>query len=114
MYILIQELLSYRAPSPSYSIFIFEQTTLFKIRSLKEGKPYHIMTTPQFLDTFTQSDFLRHNLLCELYLHEMACLMDSQWLGLEFTPFFPTMFHPFPLFCPHSTVESLSFSYKQA
>ena len=78
MYILIQELLSYRVPSPSYSVFLFEQMTLFKIRSLKEGKPYHIMITPQFLDTFTQSDFPRLNLLCELYLHEMECLMEFQ------------------------------------
>ena len=49
---------------------------MFKIRALKEGKPLHIMTTPQFLNTFSQSSFPGHNLLCELYLHEMACFMD--------------------------------------
>ena len=76
IYTLNQELLRCRDPSPSYPIFLFEQMTMFKMSVLKEGKPCQIMTTPQFLETFTQSDFFEQKLLCELYLHEMACIMD--------------------------------------
>ena len=75
---LTQELLSCRDPSPSYPVFLFQQMTLLKIRALKEGRPWKIMTTPHFLENFTRSDFAEHNFLCELYLHEMACLMDPQ------------------------------------
>ena len=60
------------------------------------------MTPPQFLDTFTQSDFFEQKLLCELYLHEMARLMDPQsnlvpHIGdihlREFTYFFTNHMH---------------------
>ena len=37
------------------------------------------MTTPQFLETFTESDFSEQNSLCELYLHEMDFMMESQY-----------------------------------
>ena len=35
MLTLTHELLSYRAPSPSYHVFLFEKMTLFKIKALK-------------------------------------------------------------------------------
>ena len=35
------------------------------------------MTPSQFLDTFNQSEFSEQNLLCELYLHDRACMMDT-------------------------------------
>ena len=54
---LTQELLSCRAPYLSYPIFIFEQMTLFKIKDLKEGGSWKIVTPSQFLETFTQSNF---------------------------------------------------------
>ena len=52
MYDLVQELLSYRAPSPSYWVFLFEQSNLFKLISIKEGRPYQLVTYSQFLDSF--------------------------------------------------------------
>ena len=49
---------------------------LFQVKSLKEGRPWKIVT-PQFLETFTQREFSKHNLFCELYLHDRACMMDT-------------------------------------
>ena len=66
MYDLVKELLSCRAPSPSYLVFLFEQLTLFKLRAIKEGIPYKFVTSSQFLDAFAQSDFSKESLLCEL------------------------------------------------
>ena len=78
MLTLNNDLLSYRSPSLSYHIFLFEQMIMFHIKALKEGRPWNIVTPSQFLETFTQSEFSEHNLLCELYLHDRECLMDSQ------------------------------------
>ena len=85
-YTLSQELLSTRAPSPSYPVFLFEQFIWFKFKALKEGRPYEMETSAQFLETFMKSNFIEKNLLCELYLHEMACPLDhhsnpSPYLG---------------------------------
>ena len=63
MHILIQELLSCRAPSPSHPVFLYERMVLFKIRALKEGRPYQLFSTPKFLETFIKSDFSDQNLL---------------------------------------------------
>ena len=37
-----------------------------------------MITSPLFLETFTQSDFGEQIFLCELYLHNMACYVDFQ------------------------------------
>ena len=76
MYTLSQELLGTRVPSSSYPIFLFEKFICFKLRAVKEGKPYEIMTSTKFLETFLESDFEEQNLLCEIYLHELACPLD--------------------------------------
>ena len=76
LYALFQELMSFRAPSSSYLVFLYEQLTLFKLKALKEGRPYQLTPTAQFLKTFMESSFTEPNLLCEFYLHEMACPMD--------------------------------------
>ena len=78
MLTLTNELLSCRAPSPFYLVFLFEHMIMFQIKSLKEGIPWQIVTPSQFLETFTQSEFSEQNLLCELYLPDRACLMDTQ------------------------------------
>ena len=52
MYTLSQELLSTRAPSPSYPVFLFEQFICFKLKPVKEGRPYEMATSAQFLETF--------------------------------------------------------------
>ena len=51
MFALTQDLLSCRAPS--YPMFLFEHMTLFKIKALKEGRSWQIVTPPHFLETFT-------------------------------------------------------------
>ena len=76
LYILSQELLSTRAPYPSYPVFLFEQFIWFKLKAVKEGRPYEMETSAQFLETFMESNFIKQNLLCEIYLHEMACPLD--------------------------------------
>ena len=52
-----------------------------QLRDFKEGIPYEIATLAKFLETFLESDFEEQNLLCELYLHELACP-----LGLHSNP----------------------------
>ena len=76
MYALSRELMICRAPSPSYLMFLYEQMTLFKLKSLKDGRPYQLTPSAKFLETFVESNFTKLNLFCELYLHEMACPMD--------------------------------------
>ena len=58
MLTLTHDLLSYRTPSKSYPVFLFEHMTLFHIKDLKEGRPWKIVTPSQVLETLTQSDFL--------------------------------------------------------
>ena len=45
LYALFQEIMSFRAPSPSYQVFLYEQLTLFKLKALKEGRPYQLTPT---------------------------------------------------------------------
>ena len=76
MYALSQELLGTRMPSSSYPVFLFEQFVWFKLKAMKEGRSFEITTSAKFLETFFGSNFEDQNLLCELYLHEMACPLD--------------------------------------
>ena len=70
LYILSLELMRSRDPCPSYPVFLYEQFTWFKLKALKEGRPYEVASSAQFLDTFIQSSFTEKNVLCEFYLHE--------------------------------------------
>ena len=86
LYTLPRELMSSRSPSPSYPIFLYEQLTLFKLKALKEGRPYELASSAQFLETSMESSFTEQNLLCKLYLHKMAFPMylnsnPSRYLG---------------------------------
>ena len=45
LYALFQELIIFRAPYPSYPVFLYEQLNLFKLKSLKEGRPYQLTPT---------------------------------------------------------------------
>ena len=42
-------------------------------------KAHHFFTVPQILDTLSQSDLSEQSMLCELYLHELACPMNIQF-----------------------------------
>jgi len=79
MYNLVEQVLICRSPSPSYSIFLYEQMTLFKIKAVKEGRPHKIALSFDFMDTFSHSEIEEQHLLCELYLHEFACPMDRRY-----------------------------------
>ena len=70
MYTLSQELLGTRVLSSSYSVFLFEQFIWFKLRTIKEGRPYEIETSAKFLEKILESEFEEQNFLCEIYLHE--------------------------------------------
>ena len=96
MLTLSHELFSCKPPSPSYPIFLLEHMTLFQIKDLKQGSTSQVVTPSQFLETFTQSEFVCTKLLCELYLHDKTYLMDTQanpfpYIGdiilISFTPF---------------------------
>ena len=76
MYALSQEILGTRVPSSSYPVFLFEYFVWFKLRVVKEGMSFEITTSTKFLEMFLRSNFEDQNLLCELYLHEMACPLD--------------------------------------
>ena len=66
LYTLSQKLLSTRVPSPSYPVFLFEQFIWFKLKAVKQGRPYEMETSAQFLQTFMEINFVEKNLLCEL------------------------------------------------
>ena len=85
MYALSQELLGTRVPSSSYPIFLFEQFVWFKLRVVKEGSSFEIITSAKFLENFLRSSFEDQNLLCELYLHEMACPLDYHSNNVPFS-----------------------------
>ena len=72
-------------PSFSYTVFLFEQFIWFKLRAVKEGRPYEIATSAKLLETFLESDFEEQNLLCELYLHELACPLDHHSNPIPFS-----------------------------
>ena len=76
MYALSQELIGTRNPSSSYPVFLFEQFVWFKLKIVQEGRSFEITTSENFLETFFGSNFEEKNLLCELYLHEMAFPLD--------------------------------------
>ena len=57
LYTLYQELLGTRVPSSSYPVFLFEQFIWFKLRGVKEERPFEIATSTKFLETFLESEF---------------------------------------------------------
>ena len=77
LYILSHEFMSSRAPSPSYPVFLYEQFTRFKMKALKEGRPYEVASSNQFLETFVKTSFTEQNILRQLYLHEMVFPLDQ-------------------------------------
>ena len=56
MYNLVEQVLICRIPSPSFSLFLYEQMTLFKIKVVKEGRPHKIELNFDFMDTFSHSE----------------------------------------------------------
>ena len=46
------------------------------MKALKEGRSYEVASSDQFLETFMKNSLTEQNILCELYLHEMASPLD--------------------------------------
>ena len=46
------------------------------MKAIKEGRPYEVASSDQFLETFMKSSFTEKNLLCEFYLKEMVFPLD--------------------------------------
>ena len=102
LYAFSMELMSFRDPSPSYSVFLYEQLNLFRLKALKEGRPYQLTPSAQFLETFMERSFTEQNLLCEFYLHEMDFPMD---LHSNLAPYLgDVQFRDFPYFV-HNHVQ---------
>ena len=38
-----------------------------------------MISASEFLETFSQSDFLDQHFLCEIYLHEQSCMLDTKF-----------------------------------
>ena len=85
MYALSQELLGTRVPSSSYPIFLFEKFCWFKLRAMKERRSFELTTSTKFLETFLRSNFEDQNVMCELYLHDMACSLDRNSKPVPFS-----------------------------
>ena len=49
------------------------------MKALKQGRPYEVASSDQFLEIFVKSSFTEQNLLCELYLHEMVFPLDRHY-----------------------------------
>jgi len=71
-----QQVLICRKPSPSYSIFLYEQLALFTMKALEKGRPYKIHKFREFLETFNHASIKDQHLLCELYLHHLVVKED--------------------------------------
>ena len=61
-----------RSPSPVYAIFLQEQLFNFKLIGIVEGLNLSISTPHKFYYAFQSSLMTLKNLLCELYLHNLA------------------------------------------
>jgi len=78
MFDLVQKFLASRKPSSNYSLFLIERLAFFKIKSIKEGKPYAVFKPEDFVQTFAEDSTTDHHLLCEVYLHNEAIPENKQ------------------------------------
>ena len=100
LYTLSQELLSTKASSPSYPVFLFEQFIWFKLKAVKEGRPYEMATSAQFLEIFMESNFIQQNLFCELWAYMKWLVL---WTTIRTLPLTLDMFSS-GIFPPLSTI----------
>jgi hypothetical protein len=63
-----------RKPSYNYSLFFMERLMWFQLRSIIEGKPYEVISSIDFIQTFEAASTKDHHFLCEAYLHNEAIL----------------------------------------
>ena len=77
MYALAQHFLGFHRSSPTYPLFLQEKYFLFLLAAVKEVRPCRMDTPSTFLEYLYKSNIHDQHLLCELYLHEVACFGDK-------------------------------------
>jgi len=75
---LVQIILATRKHSFNYVVFLRERLTFLQIKAVKDGRPHQVITSDQFIDTFSEAPKNDQNLLCELYLHNEAMSEDRK------------------------------------
>ena len=72
MFSLVRKLMVTRKPSVNYSLFLSERLVYFQLKAIANGRPYELMTSEKFVETFKEAPESDQHLLCELYLHNEA------------------------------------------
>jgi len=81
MFSLVQKLMATRKPSVNYSLFLSERLVYFQLKAIKDGRPYELITSEKFVETFNEAPESDQHLLCELYLHNEA-IPDNRRVNL--------------------------------
>jgi hypothetical protein len=76
---LLGSILSYRAPSPIYSVFLNERHFMFQFRAVETCKPYKVTSAETFLKVYYERNKEDKDLLCELYQHNLLLDFDPKW-----------------------------------
>lgn len=76
---LIPDLMGCRSPSPIYALFLKEQLLNYQMTCIMQDRTPSLKEPTQFFCAFHNSLVTIKNLLCELYLHNLAVLDDRVW-----------------------------------
>jgi hypothetical protein len=76
--------LKFKAPYPSYFVFLHERYFLFQFRALSTCNPYNITSTNEFLEVYYGSSKKDMNLICELYQHNIVLYINPEWNQIHF------------------------------
>jgi hypothetical protein len=79
---LLGAILSCRAPSPTYFVFLHERYFLFQFRAIAAHKPHNITSPETFLGVYYKSNTEDRNLLCEFYQHNIILTVSRN--GIQF------------------------------
>jgi hypothetical protein len=79
---MIQKLMTTRKPSCNYSLFFMERLMWFQLRSIIEGKPYEVISSIDFIQTFEAASTKDQHFLCEAYLHNEA-ILENRTLNMN-------------------------------
>lgn len=88
--------------------FTYARNTFpISIVNIKEKRPYKTRRIQDFLGTFQSAYFLEQHLLCELYLHDLACFRDQYF---NFTPYVgDVQFRAFVSFVQNQVVWKIAY-----
>ena len=66
---LYSDVLTCRAPTTNYDLFLGELYLFLKIKAVEVGKPTNFKTIEEFFQCCNEKDEQVQHILCELYLH---------------------------------------------